>query len=93
MFLKILKNSKENVCVGVSFLIKFNCSFIKEETLTQVFFSEFCEIFKNTYFLEHLGTAASDYKHKKQKQKNLKICKIYKLPISFKSSTFVCVLK
>ena len=35
------------------------CNFIKKETLLQVF-SEFFENFKNTYFEEHLLTAASD---------------------------------
>ena len=29
-------------------------NFIKKETLTQVFSREFCEIFKNTFFAEHL---------------------------------------
>ena len=27
------------------------CNFIKKETLTQVFLYEFCEVFKNTYFI------------------------------------------
>ena len=30
------------------------CSFIKKETLTPVFSCEFCEIYKNTFFTEHL---------------------------------------
>ena len=30
-----------------------------KETPTQVFSFEYCEIFKNTYFEEHLGIAAS----------------------------------
>ena len=30
------------------------CNFIKKETLAQVFSCEFCEIFKNTFFTEHL---------------------------------------
>ena len=30
-----------------------------KETPTQVFSCEYCEMFKNTYFEEHLGTAAS----------------------------------
>ena len=30
-----------------------------KETPTQVFSCEYCEIFKNTYFEEHLQTAAS----------------------------------
>ena len=29
-------------------------SFLKEETPMQVFFCKFCEIFKNTFFTEHL---------------------------------------
>ena len=31
-------------------------TFIKKETLAQVFSSEFCEIFKNTFFTEHCRT-------------------------------------
>ena len=37
--------------------LKKNCvlkSFIKKETLTQTCSCEFCEIFKNTFFIEHL---------------------------------------
>ena len=34
-------------------------NFIKKETLAQVFFCEFCEISKNTFFKEHLWTTAS----------------------------------
>ena len=51
--LEILQNSQENTCVRVSFLIKLQasvCNFIKKETLAQVFFCEFCEISKNTFF-------------------------------------------
>ena len=36
------------------------CKFIKKEPLAQVFFCEFCEISKNTFFIEHLWTTASD---------------------------------
>ena len=36
-----------------------DCNFIKKETLAQVFPCEFCEIFKNTFFTEHLWTTAS----------------------------------
>ena len=32
---------------------------IKKETLAQVFSCEFCEIFRKTYFTEHLRTTAS----------------------------------
>ena len=33
--------------------------FTKKKTLTQMFFCEYCEIFRNIYFEEHLQTAAS----------------------------------
>ena len=49
VFLIILPNLHENTSARVSFLI-----FIKKETLTQAFFSEFGEIFKNTFFTELL---------------------------------------
>ena len=58
MFLEISQNSQENTCTRVSFLIKA-CNFIKKETLAQVFSWEFCEIFKNIFFTEHLWTTAS----------------------------------
>ena len=35
------------------------CNFIKKETLAQAFSCEFCEISKNTFFIEHLWTTAS----------------------------------
>ena len=35
-----------------------DCKFIKKETLAQVISSEFCEIFKNTFFTEHLRATA-----------------------------------
>ena len=41
--LKISQYSQENTCVGV-------CNFIKKETLAQLFFCEYCEIFKNCFF-------------------------------------------
>ena len=37
------------------------CTFIKKDTLVQVFSSEFCEISKNTFFTEHLRASASLY--------------------------------
>ena len=37
----------------------FFCSFIKKETLAQVFFCEFCEISKNTFFNRTPLVAAS----------------------------------
>ena len=43
MFLKIFENLQKNPC-----------DFIKQETLAQGFSFEFCEIFKSTFFIEHL---------------------------------------
>ena len=34
---------------------------LQKETPTHMFSSEYCKIFKNTYFEEHLLTAASDF--------------------------------
>ena len=36
-------------------------NFVKKETPTQAISCELCEIFKNTYFMEHLLTTASTY--------------------------------
>ena len=56
--LEILQNSQEKTCTRVIFKNKFAglqaCNFIKKETLAQVLSCEFCEIFKNTVFTEHL---------------------------------------
>ena len=59
VFLKISQNLQANTCARVSFLIKLQaeaeaCNFIKKEILTQVFSFEFCEIFKNIFFIAHL---------------------------------------
>ena len=37
---------------------------IKKETPTQVFSCEYCKIFKNSYFKEHLQTAAPKHTEK-----------------------------
>ena len=61
MFLEILQNSQENICVRVSFLIKLlalACNFIEKETLAQMFSCEFCETV-STFFTEHLWATAS----------------------------------
>ena len=61
VFLEISQNSQESTCARVSFLIKLQaetCSFIKKETLAQVFSCEFYEISKNTFFTEHLWATA-----------------------------------
>ena len=36
-------------------------SFLKKESLAQLFSCEFCEIYKNTFFTEHLRTTTSVY--------------------------------
>ena len=36
------KNSQENICAGISFLIKLNSADLQNESLAQVFSSEFC---------------------------------------------------
>ena len=41
-------------------LESFFDNFIKKGTPTQIFSCEYCEIFKNTFFEEHLRTAAFD---------------------------------
>ena len=52
-FLEISKNSQENTCARISFLIK-------NESLAQVFSCEFCEISKNTYSYRTPPVAASE---------------------------------
>ena len=57
------QNSQGNSCARDYFLIKLQveaCNFIKKETLTQVFSSEFCEISKNTSFHRTHPVAASE---------------------------------
>ena len=44
MFLKISRHSQENICIRV---------FIKKDTPIQVFYCDFCEIFKNAIFTEY----------------------------------------
>ena len=51
MFLKISQYAKENTCVGVSFQQKpVGLQLYEKETTTQVFYCEYCEIFKNIFF-------------------------------------------
>ena len=55
LFLKILQNSQENTCVGVLLFNKVaRINSIIKETLTQVISCEICEVFKNSFFIEHL---------------------------------------
>ena len=37
------------------------CNFIEKEILARVFFCEHCEIFKNSFFTEHLRKITSDF--------------------------------
>ena len=63
MFFEISQNSQENTYARVSFLIKLQApdpQFIKKETLAEEFSYEFCEIFKNTFFTDHLRATASE---------------------------------
>ena len=53
VFLEFSQNSQENTCARVYFLIKLQ-SFLKKDTLTQVFSCEFCEISRKAFFAEHL---------------------------------------
>ena len=49
-------NSQENTCARASFLIKLHaeaCNFFKIRDSSTIV-CEFCEIFKNTFFAEHL---------------------------------------
>ena len=63
VFLEILRNSQENTCARVSFLIKLQaCNFIKKETLAQVFSCEFCKISKNAFYYRTPRMAASSIK-------------------------------
>ena len=50
MFLKISQNLQENTCARISFLIKYNCNFMKKGTLGQVLSCELYKNFKNTLF-------------------------------------------
>ena len=60
MFLRASQNSQENICSRVSFFSKV-VGLLKKETLAQVFSCEFSEIFKNTFFTEHLRATGSTY--------------------------------
>ena len=57
VFLEISQDSQENTCRRVSFNKVAglrSVTVLKEETMAQVFSCEFCEISKNTFFIEHL---------------------------------------
>ena len=54
------KFTRKHLCQRL-FFNKVAGNFIKKESLAQVFSCEFCEISKNRFFTEHLGTAASGF--------------------------------
>ena len=60
VFLKISQKSQKHSCARVFFLIKMQAWVLKKKSLVWVFSCEYCEIFKNTYFEEHLRKAASE---------------------------------
>ena len=60
--LKNLEKFTGNICVRVSFLIKFQasaCNFIKKKNLVKVLSCEFCETFENNFFTENLWVTVS----------------------------------
>ena len=60
--LENLQNSEEKICAEISFSIKFlpgGLQLYQNRDSDIGVFCEFCKIFKNSYFVEHLGTAAS----------------------------------
>ena len=73
--LKNFQDSQENICVRV-FFNKFaglsDWKFIKKRLQHWFFFCEICEIFKNTYFEEHLRTTASIFDWSLQSSVNAK---------------------
>ena len=50
--------------------------FMKKETPTQVFSIQFREIFKNTYFVEHVSTGACDSYKFKNMEKYIQLWKV-----------------
>ena len=92
LLLKISQNPQENTCTRGSFLAKLQveaCNFIKKETLAQVFFCEFCEIFKKTFFYGTPPVAASE---KLKGQAYVRKCSVKKvfLQISQNSRESTC---
>ena len=71
LFCKIREKSERGVAGETShppsalvaqqgFCNKVSATLLKKETLAQVFSCEFCEIFKGTFFIEHLWASTSD---------------------------------
>ena len=57
--LKFRKFTGKHVCQSLFFNKVAGLITVKKETLAQVFSCEFCEIFKDTFFTQHLRTSAS----------------------------------
>ena len=51
--------AKRKPIVGYGSRRAWACNFIQKDALAQVLSCKFCEIFKNTFFTEHLWTTAS----------------------------------
>ena len=62
--LKLSQYSQENTCVGESLFNKVAdlkaCNFIEKEIPEQVFFREYCEFFKNSFFYGKPPVAACE---------------------------------
>ena len=54
-----VKDVAEETAHQLGSKVACQCNFIKKETLAQVFYCKFCEIFKNTFVTEHLRATAS----------------------------------
>ena len=54
-----VKDVTEETAHQLGSKVACQCNFIKKETLAQVFYCKFCEIFKNTFVTEHLRATAS----------------------------------
>ena len=65
VFLKLFQSSSrcKNTCARASFLIKLQTpgNFVKKEALAQIFSYEFCEIFVNIFFIEHIPMLLFEY--------------------------------
>ena len=62
-FLKFSQNSQENSCARASFLMKLQTSdnFIQKGALAHLLSYEFCEIFMNTFFIDHIRWLLFEY--------------------------------
>ena len=66
---KKLYNIHKKIPVLESFCRPSSLQFFQKKSPTLIFFCELGEIFKNTYFKEHLQTTASYFMKKKKKKK------------------------